>query len=87
MCVPAGRPEETLRGSFLPAACRAGGCAGSPGSLCRCPAPETEPSGSLLEPEPPSCDSTAAGAPTHSSNVFNVQELRQTDTVLYSHTC
>lgn len=65
VCVPAGHPAENLRGSFLPGACQEDGCAGSPGSQCRCPEPETEPCGPHVERVTPSCDSTAAVAPTH----------------------
>ena len=71
MCfIPAGHPVENLRGSFLQAACRGDGCAGSPGSQCRCPEPETEPSGPHVVLTPPSSCSSAADAPMHSSNNF-----------------
>lgn len=62
--VPEGRPAENLRDSFLPAACRGGGCAERPGSPRRCPGPETELSGPRGELVPPSRGSTAADAPT-----------------------
>lgn len=64
--VPAGHPVKILRGSFLPGACQGVDCAESPGSLCRCPEPETEPSGPRVEQGLLWCDSTAAAAPKHS---------------------
>lgn len=66
--VPAGRPWENLRYSFLPGACRGDGCAESLGSQCRCPEPEPELSGPHVEPRLPWCDRTAAVGPKHNSN-------------------
>lgn len=65
VCVPAGHPVGNLRGSFLPGACQDDGCAESPGSQCRCPELETEPSGPRVELAPPSFDSNAAVVPKH----------------------
>lgn len=69
--VPADHPAEILRGSFLPGACRDDGCAESPGSQCRCPEPETEPSGPPVDSVLPLCDSTAAAAPKHVEYKFS----------------
>lgn len=69
--VPAGRPAENPPGSFLPAACRGDGCAWSPGSQCRCPEREPEPSAPREEPAPPSCGSTAADAPAQFNTTSN----------------
>lgn len=62
-CVPVGHPVENLQGSFLPVACQGDGCAGNPESQCRCPGPETEPSGPHVVQEQLSCDKTAGDDP------------------------
>lgn len=61
--LPVNHPGENLRGSFLPEACLDDGCEESPGSQCRYPEPETEPSPPHVEPAPPCWSRTAADAP------------------------
>lgn len=61
--VPAGHPEENLRGSYLSAACQDDDCAESLGSQSRCPEQETERAEPLMEIVLPLCDNTAAVAP------------------------